>query len=77
MGLSFADIVDEALRLPEREQLQLARALLEKNEASGDIGAEAAWEETIERRIQLIDSHLAQGRPFHEVLHEVDRRLGK
>jgi hypothetical protein len=77
MGLKFADIVEEALRLPQGEQLQLARTLLEKSEASGDVGAEAAWEETIERRIQLIDSGLAKGRPFADVLRDIDRRLGK
>ncbi|MGD0261221.1 MAG: addiction module protein [Verrucomicrobiota bacterium] len=77
MSLSFADIEDEALRLPQDEQLRLARALLESSEAAGDTGAEAAWEEEIERRIRLVDSGLAKGRPFSDVLREIDRRLGK
>jgi putative addiction module component (TIGR02574 family) len=77
MSLSFADIVDEALRLPQNEQLQLARTLLESSEAAGDTGAEAAWEEEIERRIRLVDSGLAKGRPFSDVLRDIDRRLGK
>jgi hypothetical protein len=77
MSLSFAELVDQALRLPQKEQLRLARALLEGNEASGDPGVEAAWEQEIERRIRLVDSGLAKGRPFADVLREVDRALGR
>jgi putative addiction module component (TIGR02574 family) len=75
MGRSFAQIADEALQLPQDEQLRLVRTLLEKHEASGDTGVEAAWEEEIERRIQMLDSGLAKGRPFAEVLREIDDRL--
>ena len=77
MSLNYSDIVDEALRLPQNEQLQLARALLENSEAAGDTGAEAAWEKEIERRIHLVDSGLAKGRAFPDVLRDLDRRLGK
>jgi hypothetical protein len=77
VGLAFTEIVDEALRLPKEKQLELARTLLEKNEASGDLGVEAEWDKTIERRIQLIDSGLAKGRPFSDVLHDIDERLGR
>ncbi len=65
------------MTLPQSEQLRLARTLLEKAEASGDLGVEAAWEQEIERRIQKIDAGLAQGRPFGDVLREIDRRLGR
>jgi hypothetical protein len=77
VGLGFTEIVDEALRLPKEKQLELARTLLEKNEASGDIGVEEEWDKTIERRIQLIDSGLAKGRPFSDVLRDIDERLGR
>ena len=77
MNRSFTEIAEEALTLPQSEQLKLARTLLEKAEASGDIGAEAAWEEEIERRIHKIDAGLAKGRPFADVLRELDRRLGR
>ena len=77
MSLNFADIVNEALRLPQHEQLQLARTLLERSEAEGDTSVEAAWEEEIERRIRLVDSGLAKGRAFPDVLRDLDRRLGK
>ena len=77
MNRSFTEIAEEALTLPQSEQLKLARTLLEKTEAPGDIGTEAAWEEEIERRIHKIDSGLAKGRPFADVLPELDRRLGR
>jgi hypothetical protein len=77
MNRSFSEIAEEAMALPQRDQLRLARTLLEKAEACGDVGAEAAWEDEIERRISRIDAGLARGRPFEEVLQAVDRRLGK
>ena len=77
MSLSYADVIDEALRLPQREQLRLARTLLEHGEAQGDLCAEAAWEEEIERRIRLVDSGLAKGRSFADALHDLDQRLAK
>lgn len=77
MNRSFGEIADEALALPQSEQLKLARTLLEKVEASGDVGAEAAWEQEIERRIQKIDAGLAKGRPFADVLRDIDERLGR
>lgn len=77
MTRSFAELTDEALRLPPQDQLRLARALLEQAEAVGDLEVEAAWEEEIERRIELVDSGLAKGRSFTEVLRDVDRQLGR
>jgi hypothetical protein len=77
MNRSFIEIAEEAMTLPQSEQLRLARTLLEKAEAVGDIGAEAAWGEEIERRIHKIDAGLAHGRPFADVLQEIDRRLGR
>ena len=77
MSRSFNQIAEEALNLPPKEQLKLARTLLEKAEAYGDIGAEPAWEDEIERRIQEIDSGLAKGRPFADVLRDIDRQLRK
>jgi hypothetical protein len=77
MSRNLAEITDEALRLSEPEQLRLARTLLERAEAAGDIDAEGAWEDEIESRIKLLDSGLAKGRPFGEVLQDIDRQLGR
>lgn len=77
MSKNFAVIADEALQLPQDEQLRLARTLLENAEAKGNTEVEAAWDEEIERRIRLVDSGLAKGRTYKEVLRDTDRRLKK
>jgi hypothetical protein len=73
----LSEITEKALRLPQGEQLKLARTLLERSEASGDSGVDAAWEQEIERRIEMIDAGLAKGRPFAEVVRDIDRQLGR
>ncbi len=75
MNRSFTELAEEVLNLPQAEQLKLARTLLESAEASGDIGVEAAWDEEIERRIQRVDAGLAKGRPFVDVLRDIDHLL--
>ena len=77
MNRGFSAIADEALALPRGEQLKLVRTILERVEAVGDPEADTVWEQEIERRIQLIDSGVAQGRPFSEVLRDMDARFGK
>ena len=77
MSRNLTELAEEALRLPQKEQLRLARTLLESNEACGDVGAATAWEEEIERRIQMIDAGLAKGRPLADVLRDIDRQLAK
>jgi putative addiction module component (TIGR02574 family) len=77
VSLKLAAITQDALQLPHDEQLKLARTLLERTEATGQRGADGAWEEEIERRIKSIDAGLAKGRPFAEVVGEIDRQLGR
>ena len=77
MTPELSEITEKALRLPQGEQLKFARTLLESSEASGDSGVESAWEQEIERRIQLIDAGLAKGRPFADVVRDIDRQLGR
>ena len=77
MSRRYTDVADDALTLPQHEQLRLARTLLEKVEAVGEVGSDAAWEEEIEQRIRKIDAGLASGRPFTDVLRDVDARFGK
>ena len=73
----LSEITEEALRLPQDEQLILARTLLERSEASGNSGVTAAWEKEIERRIEMIDAGLAQSRSFADVVRDIDRQLGE
>ena len=75
MSLSYADIVDEALRLPQKEQLRLARTLLEHTEADADASIEAAWEAEIGRRVERIKQGTAKGRPAADVFHDIEARF--
>lgn len=77
MSRTLADLSEEALKLSQKEQLRLARTILENNEARGSGDVNAAWEAEIERRIQVIDSGVAKGRPFAEVLRDIDRQLNR
>jgi putative addiction module component (TIGR02574 family) len=77
MSATLADISEQALKLPQNEQLKLARTLLESSEATGDVDVDAAWEQEIERRIQMIDAGLAKGRPFADVLRDIGRQLNQ
>ena len=77
MSRTLADLAEEALKLPLKDQLKPARATLEKNEACGSGEIDAAWEADIERRVQMIDNVGAQGRPFADVLRDIDRQLGR
>ena len=77
MRPTLADISGQGLKLPQNEQVQLARTLLESTEGTGDVDVEAAWEQEIERRIKIIDAGLAKGRPFADVLRDIDRQLDR
>jgi hypothetical protein len=72
---NVAEITEEALQLPQSDQYKLARVILENAELKGDSQDEQAWEEEIENRIALIKSGKAKGRPFAEVLLEIDQQL--
>ncbi len=51
--------------------------VMERSEAVGDVDVDVAWGDEIESRIKLLDSGLAKGRPFSDVLQDIDRQLGK
>ena len=77
MSRALVDVARDAIELPQNQRLTLARILLDVSdipaEPLNDI--EMAWEEEISRRIKAIDLGSAQGRPWEEVLEDVNRRL--
>ena len=75
MNRNVAEIAEEALRLPQSDQYKLARVLLENAEIKGDTEVDQAWNEEIEKRIAGIKSGRAKGRPFADVLRELDQKL--
>jgi hypothetical protein len=72
---NVAEIAEEALQLPQNDQYKLARVLLENAEIKPAPDVDQAWEEEIEKRIAAIRSGKAKGRPFAEVLREIDQQL--
>jgi putative addiction module component (TIGR02574 family) len=73
--MSLSEVTKAALKLSSDEQLCLARALLENSETRADLTVDEAWDQEIERRISALDAGLAKGRPFREVLQDIDRRF--
>ena len=77
MSRNVDQITEDALQLPQKEQYKLARTLLENAELRYEPGTAMAWDEEIEKRIAAIDSGVATGQPFAQVLREVDDRLDR
>lgn len=74
MSRSVAEITQEVLLWPQSDQFKLARILLE-NAQFRESPVDQAWEDEIERRIQAIDAGTAKGRPFADVLRDLDKQL--
>jgi hypothetical protein len=77
MSQTLAEVTHNAIELPENQRLILARILLDISDTSSvpldEI--EAEWEKEISRRIGLVDSGKAEGKPWAEVPEEVNRNL--
>lgn len=71
-------VYDEALALPEDDRARLARLLLESLEGTRDADAEAAWNETIARRVLELENGGVKGVDWlqarAEILGELERR---
>ena len=71
-------VYDEALALPEDERARLARLLLESLEGSRDADADAAWNETVARRLHELEDGSVKGvdgqQARAEILGELERR---
>ena len=73
---AIAELAREALDLPVRDRLKLARILLDLSEADQDFtpDAEAVWEAEIQARINAVKSGTARSRPAADVFADLDRR---
>jgi len=56
MSKDVAELLVEALRLPMEARAELADSLLESLDTEVDEGAEEAWRQEIQRRLDDIDS---------------------
>ena len=60
-------LLKKALTLPERERAELASSLINSLDSTTDEEVEAAWQEEITRRIEVLRSGRAATIPWEEV----------
>ncbi len=78
MSRSFAELTKEVVELPPDQRLMLARVLLQTTEeisASPLSEVEMVWEEEIASRIKALDAGEASGRPWADVMADIDKRF--
>jgi putative addiction module component len=75
MPKALDKITKEAMDLPPRQRLVLAKFLLESAGATADPEAEAAWESEIRDRIRAIDERRVAGVAYEDVMREAEKRL--
>ena len=76
MNTVFADdIIDLALKQPEKERARIAEILISSLEDSVDKNVELAWQEEVTRRLREIDSGAAQCIPWEEVRDQLRRNV--
>ena len=71
MPREAADLLREALSLPQEQRAALVDSLLESLDSDVDPDAEEAWRQEIYRRLQQIDSGAVQLIPWEDA----ERRL--
>jgi putative addiction module component (TIGR02574 family) len=59
-------IIDEAMKFPEIDRLEIAEALFESIAGPRDIDAQQAWSEEIERRLAEVDAGRATFVPWEQ-----------
>jgi putative addiction module component (TIGR02574 family) len=66
MTYSAAQLLQEALRLPENERGELAAKLIESLDPAAEDDVEAAWSAEIEERIRELQTGQVQAIPWPE-----------
>ena len=80
--LTWEELLEQALQLPDDEQERIARALYENLAAKDDdddedpVEVEAAWAEEIERRVEEIRNGTVKTIPADVVVAELRARFG-
>jgi len=70
--ISVDDIIDQALRQPEKERARIAEILISSLEKPANKDIELAWQEEVTKRLHEIDSGAVECIPWEEVV-EVGR----
>ncbi len=59
-------LLEDALRLPDRDRADMATSLIDSLDRHFDEGAQAAWDLEIARRVAELDSHSVKPIPWPE-----------
>jgi putative addiction module component (TIGR02574 family) len=76
MSTTVQDILDTALRLPERDRADLAASLIESLDQPFDSDARAAWAEEVHRRIADLDSGAVSTVPWDKARQVIAGQMG-
>ena len=71
--ISADEIIDQALREPEKERARIAEILISSLENSVDKNVEFAWQEEVTKRLKEIDSGAVKCIPWEEVRDKLRR----
>lgn len=74
---AISELAKDALALPSRQRITLARILLDLADSDQELdpSAETAWEEEICRRIRAVEAGQATTRSLDQVFADLDRRF--
>lgn len=64
-------VIDEAMKLPEEDRLEIAQTLYESVEGPADPEAQELWSREIERRLREIDAGRATLVPWEEARRQI------
>ncbi len=68
-----AEILDSALRQPEKERARIAETLIASLDTTADLEIEQAWQHEIDKRLREIDSGSVKCIPWEEVRDRLHR----
>ena len=71
MSSAAIKLLEDALRLPDRDRADLAARLIDSLDPHIDDGAPAEWEAEIARRMTELDDGAAASLPWPEARHQI------
>ena len=64
-------VIEQAMQLSDQERLEIAEALYESLDGPPDAGADAAWDNEIERRVADLNAGRAKVVPWSEARRQI------
>jgi len=75
MARDAAQLLHEAMELPEEARAALADSLLDSLDTEVDADAEQVWREEIERRVESLNNGSVQLQPWNEARARLRNRI--